>query len=265
MGIRSGFLACAVALAVCVPAGATSVVNDIWDTSIATDELNFFEVYNEIYASLGANFSSTNGATGGDLLSGGLDDMCTDLEIFMSGVGVDGLVEFQAHYAGYAARIGYYVGPDGTLPTGDPSMGASNGDFVHLFDVINQSTVNPSDTATIAAADLAGGIGLYNNVRLGGATTWYSEIALNSDGMDHLIVYRGLGEDADGNIFIRDDQWVIGWEDRRRLGDMDYNDVVMVVTIAQDDPPTDIVPEPATTALLVMGLAGVLIRRRFLA
>lgn len=262
MKVRSGLLVGALAVVASLPANATSVVNDIWNTADAADEQNFFEVYNEIYASLGANFSSTNGATNPDLLTGGLDAMCTDLQIFTSGLGVDGMVEFEAHYAGYSARIGYYVGPDGTLPTGDPSMGASNGDFVHLFDVIGDSAL-PGPTATISGADLAGGIGFYNNVRLGGATTWYSEIALNSDSMDHMIVYRGLGQDAEGNIFIRDDQWVIGWEDRRRLGDMDYNDVIMVVTIPQSGMP--VIPEPTTTALLAMGLAGVMLRRKFLA
>jgi len=241
-------------------------VNDRWDPMDGTDELNLYEIYNEIYGAEGANFSSTDGATNGDLLSGGLDAMESNLEIFSTGLAFpqDGMVEFEARYAGFEQRIGYYVNPDGDLPTGDPTLGVDDGELRHLFDVTNPgNTVVPGPTATIAAADLVNGIGFYNNTPLGGPRTWYSETSLNFDNVDHLVVFRGIGVDAMGNVFIRDDEFIIAFEDRVNAGDMDFNDGVFRITIPQR--PLSSVPEPATAGLLMLGLAGAAVRRRFMA
>ncbi len=254
---------CVVGIAICsLPASAITTVNDNWDPLDATDELNFYEIYNSIYAGVGANFSSTNGATNGDLLSGGMDALSSDLETFNSALGMDAQIDFEAHYAGFAQRFGYYVNADGNLPTGDPSTGVSNGEFVHLFDVVNPgNTVIPGPTATISGADLAGnGIGFYDNAPLGGARTWYSETGLNFDGFDHMIVYHGIGLDGMGNVVILENEFIIAFEDRRNLGDGDYNDLVVRITFPEDD---RIIPEPATAGLLVLGLAGMMLRRRF--
>jgi len=248
----------------CLPATAsTTAVIDHWDPTDPTDEMNFYEIYNSIYAGVGANFSSTNGATNGDLLTGGMDALCSTLETFTSALVMppDAEAEFEARYAGFAQRFGYYVNADGTLPTGDPSMGASNGEFVHLFDVVNPgNTTIPGPTATISGADLAAGIGFYDNAPLGGSRTWFSEAALNFDALDHMIVYHGIGLDGMGNVVILENEFIIAFEDRRNLGDGDYNDLVVRITL-----PQPMIPEPATAGLLLVGLAGFVLRRRFVA
>ena len=75
---------------------------------------------------------------------------------------------------------------------------------------------------------------------------WYSEPHLNSDGMDHLF-YRAFTL-IDGTPAV-----LIGFEDITRLGDRDYDDIVVVFTnvIPLEVSP---VPEPSIYLLLLAGL-----------
>ena len=75
---------------------------------------------------------------------------------------------------------------------------------------------------------------------------WYSEPHLNSDGMDHLF-YRAFTL-ADGTPAV-----LIGFEDITRLGDRDYDDIVVVFTniIPLEISP---VPEPSMYLMFISGL-----------
>ncbi|MGJ9416703.1 DUF4114 domain-containing protein [Massilia sp. CMS3.1] len=82
---------------------------------------------------------------------------------------------------------------------------------------------------------------------------FYSDRSLNSDGFNHIYsaAYGGDGEIPAGIA--------VGFEDLRNGGDFDYNDENFVfVNVANA---TD-VPEPASIALLLAGVAGLGMSRR---
>jgi hypothetical protein len=238
-------------------ANTNNDVNDPWDDTDATDEMNLYEIYNAIY---GTAFTSTAGATAGfggapATVTGGMD------AVFIADTGVftgtmDGSATFQARYAAFEQRFGYYTNPG--APSGDPTLGADDGDFVHLFDVENPgNTVSPGPTQVLSSLDFP--IGFYDNAPLGGAVTRFSEESLNVGNLDHMIVLRAMN--ADGTL--SSDTVLIAFEDLPRLGDADYNDLVVEVTIPGFIPPPPVFPEPASAALLLIGLAGVAARRKF--
>jgi len=232
-------------------------VNDPWDDTDATDEMNLYEIYNAIY---GTAFTSTGGATVGfggapATVTGGMD------AVFIADTGVftgsdDGTATFQARYAAFEQRFGYYTNPGS--PSGDPTLGADDGDFVFLFDVTTPANVVvPGPVGVLSSLDYP--IGFYDNAPLGGSRTRFSESALNISGIDHMIVLRAMNGDGT----LSDDTFLIAFEDLRDLGDVDFNDLVVEVTIPGFIPPPPDIPEPASAALLLIGLAGVAARKKF--
>ena len=62
-----------------------------------------------------------------------------------------------------------------------------------------------------------------------------------------------IAVDSDGNIIAN--RFLIAWEDLA-LDDADYNDLVVEIFFNP-------IPEPSTMALILMGIGGVAMRRRF--
>jgi hypothetical protein len=88
--------------------------------------------------------------------------------------------------------------------------------------------------------------------------TFFSNTALNQDGVDHMYAYGGTGTGNLGGDVFDVNSYILAWEDLRNGGDRDYQDFVAIVH--------DITPVPLPTALWLLasgliGLTGVARRR----
>lgn len=222
-------------------ATSASALTTVYDNSNPSSELDLYEIYNAVY---GTSFTATSGA-------GGMDA----LQVSESGIftlsGLTGSASYVARYAGHDQRFGYYTNTSG--PTGDftVSGGASSGDYHHLFDILTSGQVILDGSGPIGTIS-GSPFGFYLNSPAGGGDVWYSDTGLNWGGLDHFVMYNAI--DSNGNVIAN--RFLIAWEDLN-LGDTDYNDLVIEIDLS---PP---VPEPSTMALILMGIGGVAMRRRF--
>jgi hypothetical protein len=263
--VVSGFAALAF---VAIPAMAVTSVQDPWNTGSTQDELNLFEIYNAIY---GTDFSSTNGASTGDGSTGGMDDLQVIPDEIFSFSDLDAAAVFAARYASRDQEFGYYSETDG-----DPT-------YVTLF----ESNLVPSHQLNQLLAPSGNDVyPLIGVIPVGDSPVgffdrshrpdeslsllWHSEEDRNADGLDHMVAYYALLFNEDTQAWEVDTNTIlIAFEDHYNLTpDFDYNDMVVEVNFPggfTPNDPGDPIPEPATTALLLMGLAGVAARKRFMA
>jgi len=142
----------------------------------------------------------------------------------------------EARYAGAWQTFGYYQ------PTGGGPVA-----YTDLFTVGD----DPGEYGLLGGVPSAmispvGTFGFFDRMTFPtGSNTWHSEDALNSDLMDHLLVFST----PTPNVYM------LAWEDKPDgKWDQDYQDLVVEVRLG-------IIPEPATVLLMGIGIAGVVVRR----
>lgn len=158
--------------------------------------------------------------------------------------------------AGNSNTLGYYT---------DLGVGASRNPLITAtgFGLRGDGSVgNPFAGSSYTPDPGLSSFGFYLTSVGGGSNTFFSEPGLNSDELDHMISYSLMDYLEELNsLYFRIDggqpqnltfhsPMLIGWEDLRGGGDMDYNDMIYLVDVLQA------VPEPGSLALFSLGLMG---------
>ena len=85
---------------------------------------------------------------------------------------------------------------------------------------------------------------------------FHSDTTLNSDQVDHMAAYQGIGEEVQLPGYFpgtwTPNEYILAWEDLLYGGDSDYDDFVVMVESV------DPIPEPGTVLLLGAGLIGLI-------
>jgi len=180
----------------------------------------------------------------------------------LGGTATNSFFEIVLEEAGYADTnsFGVYQASNGA---GVGTLGAAN--YLQLFDGsdgVNEKAKLGWDliTDTLTLSKSSGG-GIFTDVALGGLSidhngfgfyldnghgdTFFSETALNADGIDHMVAFQVGAPDA----------FVLAWEDLSGGGDFDYNDFVLYADDINPVAPSA-VPAPAPLALMGLGLIG---------
>ena len=192
--------------------------------------------------------------------------------------------------AGVYAVIGLGAGNLNSFEVNDPSTPTV------LTNPIGRSFTGTSDNPTLVSGSafygagtivpLEGQLGFALSTAPNLAATWYSDPTLNSDSLDHMLVYN-LGQLAGTNLLINNydpttktysiqkvtlqDPYLLAFEDSSlanngSASDMDYNDLMVLVDgvspvdcigVSCFASNANTVPEPNTGVLLGLGLMAI--------
>lgn len=117
----------------------------------------------------------------------------------------------------------------------DNKMGYADASGMNQVVVLNEGG-SPGNWISIAAAPNPFTLFLDT----GAGHTLFSDDSLNSDGLDHLLVFQRLNGDS---------KYLLFWDDQLNGGDGDYNDFVARANYIE-------VPEPSAIALFGLALLG---------
>ena len=210
-------------------------IRDPWSVSNLGDEMNLFEIWNDV---LGTDIASSEAL----FTAYGIGN-CNEAEDAWW-YETNGGITMEIRYAGYSQSFGYMTRDGNKTILAENISSGFHDDLNINFGIGHELTFTWFEQ--------------WNNQGY-----WYSDTSLNSDGNDHFVafevpveLYAELYNPDDGNHRL----FMYAFEDLS-MGDRDYNDLVVFVNAVAPAP----VPEPATLVLIGVGLIGLgSLRRKFI-